>query len=287
MRLTVIGQSGQVARALDRLCRAEGVDARFLSRAEADLADPAAAARALAAVGGDVVINAAAYTAVDKAEDEEDLALRINGTAPGVLAEAARGFGAPFLHISTDYVFDGRATAPLTEEQPVGPQSAYGRTKLAGERDVAAATPDHAILRTSWVFSEDGSNFLRTMLGLRGREALRVVDDQTGSPTPASAIAAALLTMARAFATGTGSPGVFHFAGAPAITWNGFAKAIFKASGGGPRVDAVSTADYGAPAPRPAYSVLDCTAIGAAYGIEQPDWRVEMARIVARTEGGP
>ena len=178
-----------------------------LGRAEADLADPESCARAVAAAETDIVVNAAAYTAVDRAEQEEAVATTVNGEAPGAIARAAAGRGLPFLHVSTDYVFDGSGDGPWTEDDPPAPLGAYGRSKLAGERAVAAAGGAHAILRTSWVHAGHGANFVRTMLRAgASRPRLTVVDDQRGGPTPASAVAATLVALAHAFANGRGVP---------------------------------------------------------------------------------
>lgn len=276
MRALVFGESGQVARELARAAAARGIEARFLGRAQADLADPEACARAVRTAGADIIVNAAAYTAVDQAEDELELAARVNGAAPGEMAAAAAAKGVPFLHISTDYVFDGAPGRPWREDDATGPLGAYGASKLAGEKAVALAAPDHAILRTAWVFSAHGKNFVKTMLTVgRGRPEMRVVGDQRGGPTPARDIASALWTMAEAWAGGRGKAGIFHYAGAPAVSWAEFAEAIFERTGWSerPTVTAITTADWPTKAVRPANSVLDCSAIAAAYGIAQPDWR--------------
>lgn len=284
MRALVFGETGQVARELAMTAFARGIDARFVGRAVADLTDPEACVRAIADTDVDVVINAAAYTAVDRAEDEPALAHSVNATAPGAMAVAADAKGVPFLQVSTDYVFDGAPGRAWREGDPTGPLGAYGASKLAGEEAVAGATPDHVILRTAWVFSAHGSNFVRTMLRVgRGKPEMRVVGDQRGGPTAARDIAAALWTIAAAWSEGRGVPGVFHYAGAPACTWADFAEAIFAASGWPerPSVTRIATADWPTKAVRPANSVLDCTKIAAAYGIVQPDWREGLAAVVA------
>ena len=275
MKLLMFGRTGQVA--AEMLRRAgPGTAITALDRGGADLADPDACAAAVAATDADVVINAAAWTAVDRAEGEEALATRINGHSPGAMARAAAARDIPFLHISTDYVFDGAGARPWREDDPVAPLGAYGRSKLEGERQVTAAGGPHAILRTSWVFSAHGSNFVRTMLRLgETRDRLTVVDDQRGSPTAAADIADALLTIARAFAQGRGVSGVFHFAGAPVVSWRGFAQEIFARADWlrPPVIAPVASADWPTPAARPLNSALDCARIGAAYGVAQPDWR--------------
>jgi dTDP-4-dehydrorhamnose reductase len=279
MRLAVFGRTGQVATELARALPG----ARFITRAEADFADPDAVARAARGLDADVVINAAAHTAVDRAEGEEALATTVNGDSPGALAAVLAGRGVPLLHISTDYVFDGAPGRAWREDDPVAPLGAYGRSKLAGERQVAAAGPDHVILRTAWVFSAHGGNFVKTMLRVGAERAvLRVVADQRGGPTPARDIAAALVTIARAMVAGRGVGGVFHFAGAPPVTWADFAEAILAASRleRKPQVERITTADYPTPARRPANSVLDCTRIADVYGIAQPDWRAGLAEVL-------
>jgi dTDP-4-dehydrorhamnose reductase len=258
-----------------------------LGRAQVDLADPDACAAAVAAADADLVINAAAYTAVDQAEREPDLVQAVNAGAPGAMARAAAARGLPFLHISTDYVFDGSGRRPWREDDPVAPLGVYGASKLAGEHAVAVAGGPHVILRTAWVFSAHGRNFVKTMLRLGSERAdLSVVADQHGSPTPAADIAAALLTIARAFAAGRGTSGIFHFAGAPAVTWADFAEAIFADAHlpRRPQVHRIATADYPTPARRPQNSVLDCTRIAAAYAIAQPDWRTGLTAVLNELE---
>lgn len=277
MRALVFGTTGQVARELARSAVARGIDARALGRAEVDLTDAAACASAVRDADAEIIVNAAAYTAVDAAEDDRATAHAVNADAPGAMAEAAAARGLPFLHVSTDYVLDGSDRGrPWREDDPVGPLSAYGATKLAGEQAIIAATADHAILRTAWVFSAHGRNFVRTMLAVgRGKPEMRVVGDQRGGPTAAADIAGALWTMAEAWTSGRGRAGIFNFAGQPDVTWAEFADVIFDRAGwdARPKVTPIATADWPTRAVRPAYSVLDCTAIARAYGIDQPDWR--------------
>ncbi len=284
MRALVFGETGQVARELARTAVARGIDARFLSRGAADLAEPETCVRAIAAAEADVIVNAAAYTAVDRAEDEPGLAHAVNATAPGAMAVAAAAKGLPFLHVSTDYVFDGAPGRAWREGDATGPLGAYGASKLAGEEAVAGATPDHVILRTAWVFSAHGANFVKTMLRVgRGKPEMRVVGDQQGGPTAARDIAGALWTIAQAWSAGRGEAGVFHYAGAPACTWADFAEAIFARAGWPerPAVARIATADWPTRAVRPANSVLDCTRIAATYGIVQPDWRASLDTVIA------
>ncbi len=283
MRLLVFGRTGQVAREL--ACRAP--DAIFLDRTAADLMDPAACAAAIRAhapqlAGGGAVINAAAWTAVDKAEAEEAAATVVNGDAPGAMARAAAELGLPFLHVSTDYVFDGSGETPWKPRDPTGPLGAYGRSKLAGEEAVRAAGGTHLILRTSWVFSAHGTNFVKTMLRLgRERSHLRVVADQIGGPTPAGDIAAALLHLAAALRDGAPG-GTHHFAGQPETSWAGFARETFAQAGLAVTVEDIPTAAYPTPARRPLNSRLDCSALGAAFGIAPPDWRQGLAQVTGK-----
>ncbi len=284
MRALVFGTTGQVARELARSAATRGFDARALGRAEADLTDPEACARAVRDADADIVINAAAYTAVDAAEDDVATAQLVNAAAPGAIAAAAAAKGVPFLHVSTDYVLDGSDPGrPWREDDPVGPLSAYGATKLEGERAIIAATPDHAILRTAWVFSAHGRNFVKTMLAVgRGRPEMRVVGDQRGGPTAAADIAAALWTVAEAWVAGRGRPGIFNFAGQPDVTWAEFADAVFERAGwdARPAITPIGTGDWPTRAVRPAYSVLDCSAIAGAYGVAQPDWRPALDAVI-------
>ncbi|RQP06670.1 dTDP-4-dehydrorhamnose reductase [Paracoccus sp. MA] len=275
--LLVFGRTGQVATELARL--APG--ARFLGRDQADLTDPAACAAAIRASDCAAVLNAAAYTAVDRAESEPDLARAVNAEAPAAMARAAAERGVPFLHLSTDYVFDGSGERPWAETDPTGPLGVYGATKLAGERGIAAAGGQWAVLRTSWVFSAHGANFVRTMLRLGAeRDELRVVADQQGGPTPAADIAAAGLTMLDAMRADAARGGLYHFAGAPDTSWAGFAREIMAQAGLSCRVTGISTADYPTPARRPANSRLDCAAILRDFGISRPDWRAGLAKVL-------
>lgn len=282
-RIVMIGQGGQVA---TEIARQQGTLPKaliILGRDMADLTDPDRAAAALRAVihGADAVINAAAYTAVDRAEAEADLAMRVNADSPGALARVAADAGVPFLHISTDYVFDGSGDAPFAPNDPTGPLSIYGASKLAGERAVKAAGGPHVILRTSWVFSVHGSNFVKTMLRLGAeRASLNVVADQTGGPTPAADIACALLTIAAAFQTGRGHSDIYHFSGAPDVTWADFARAIFAGAGLATQVNDIPTSAYPTPARRPANSRLNCATLTADYGITRPDWQAGLKTVL-------
>ncbi|WP_284323616.1 dTDP-4-dehydrorhamnose reductase [Cypionkella aquatica] len=278
MRALVFGQTGQVARELARRLPA-GVTAAFLGRDRADLSDPAACAAAVMACDADVVINAAAWTAVDKAETEDAAALVVNGDAPGAMARACAAKGLPFVHISTDYVFDGAGYQPFAVDHPVAPLGAYGRTKLAGERAVQAAGGRFVILRTSWVVSAHGANFVKTMLRLgASRDSLNVVADQIGGPTPAADIADAVYALARGLLEGKAS-GVQHFAGAPDCSWADFAREIMARAGLACVVNDIPSSAYPTPAKRPLNSRLDCSGL-AAFGLVRPDWRDGLDKIL-------
>jgi len=269
MRILVFGKTGQVA---TELARQAGVVA--LGRDQADLSDPEACAAIIRETDAYAVINAAAYTAVDKAEDEEELATLINGTAPAAMAKAAAKRGLPFLHISSDYVFNGQGQLPWQPDDTPSPLGAYGRSKQAGEDGVRAAGGTYAILRTSWVFSARGTNFVKTMLRLgKTHDTLDIVSDQIGGPTPAAGIATALITMAKAFHSGSGRTGIYHYSGIPAISWAGFARQIFARSGMRVAVRDIPTSAYPTPAKRPLNSRLNASKLAADYGIGPPDWK--------------
>ena len=266
-----------MARELARRCPA-GVTARFLGRDQADLMHPTGCAAAIADC--DVVINAAAWTAVDKAEIEETAATVVNGAAPTAMAQRCAALAVPFLYISTDYVFDGTGEAPFRPDHPTAPLGAYGRSKLAGEQGVLAAGGRSLILRTSWVVSAHGANFVKTMLRLgRERESLNVVADQIGGPTPAADIADALLVAAKAMVDGAHG-GTHHFAGAPDVSWAGFARTIMAQAGLACQITDISTSAYPTPAARPLNSRLDCSAFEAEFGVKRPDWRLGLAAIL-------
>lgn len=279
MKLLVFGKTGQVATELARRLP-PGIEAVFLGRDHADLTDPASCAAAIADGRTEAVINAAAYTAVDRAESDEAVAGLVNGAAPAAMAKACAQAGIPFLHISTDYVFSGRGDQPFRPEDPVAPLGAYGRSKLVGEEGVRAAGGQHLILRTSWVFSAHGANFVKTMLRLgREREVLNVVADQHGGPTPAAAIADALLTAALSMQAGAPG-GTHHFSGTPDATWADFAREIMARAGLSCRIEGIPTSAYPTPAQRPLNSRMDCSALTAAFGIPRPDWRAGLDEVL-------
>ncbi len=278
MRLLVFGRTGQVASELAR----RAPDATFLGRDKADLSRPEELPGIVRGQAPEAVINAAAYTAVDRAEEDEETALRVNGAAPGTMAEACRDLGIPLVHISTDYVFDGQGDRPFTPNDQTAPLGAYGRTKSAGEAALRKAGCSYAILRTSWVFSAHGGNFVKTMLRLsETRDRLTVVADQVGGPTPAAAIADACLGIARTLADEPAKTGTYHFSGTPDVSWADFAREIFAQAGRGTTVEDIPTSAYPTPAKRPANSRLDCSATEAAFGIARPDWRAHLADVLA------
>lgn len=288
MTLLVFGRTGQVATELRRA----SPGAVFVGRDRADLAAPGICAGIIDEAAPDAVVNAAAWTGVDSAETEEDAARRVNADAPGVMARACADRGIPFVHISTDYVFDGGGTRPWRPDDPAAPLGAYGRTKLAGEEAVRAAGGVHAILRTSWVFSAHGGNFVKTMLRLsESRDALAIVEDQIGGPTPAADIAAACLAIAGRLARMPHLSGTYHYSGAPDTSWRGFAEAIFERAGRNVSVSGIPSSDYPTPAARPLNSRMDCSATGAAFGLARPDWRAGLdavlAELGAAAGGGP
>lgn len=280
MKVLIFGKTGQVATELIRRAPA-GAAILALGREAADLSVPSACADAVISTGCDIIINAAAYTDVDRAETQEMLATRVNADAPSAMARAAAETGVPFLHISTDYVFGGTGMAPWAPDAPVNPLGVYGRSKQAGEEEVRRAGGRHAILRTSWVFSAHGRNFVRTMLALSEvHDRLRVVSDQVGGPTAAADIADALWVMATAFHDGGGRSGTFHFAGYPDVSWADFAREILAQADRATDVENIPTSEYPTPAKRPANSRLDCTSLTRVFEIERPDWRIGLAAVL-------
>lgn len=299
MRIAVTGRAGQVVTSLVERGTTTGRAVIAIGRPELDLADPKSIRSALEAATPDVIVSAAAYTAVDKAESESELVYAVNGRGAGLVAEAARALGVPLIHISTDYVFDGRLDRPYAESDPTGPAGVYGASKLAGEQAVLAAyAGNSAILRVAWVYSPFGGNFVKTMLRLAGdRDEVSVVADQLGNPTSALDIADAILAVATNMVSDsyTGNRpelcGIFHMTAPGEASWADFADAIFAASAayGGPaaRVRRIATADYPTPATRPANSRLDCRRIADVHGVALPDWRQSLETVVARLQSSP
>jgi dTDP-4-dehydrorhamnose reductase len=282
MRIAVTGLRGQVATSLiERAGR--GVEVVALGRPAFDLEDRGAVIAGLERARPEVVVNAAAYTAVDKAETEEAVAIRVNGDGAGHVAEAAARLGVPLMHLSTDYVFDGALDRPYREDDPTGPAGAYGRSKLIGEEQVAERWPDSVILRLAWIYSPFGANFVRTMLRLNEtRDEVGVVADQVGNPTSALDIADALLAIA-AKVKDDSSPalrGVFHMTGSGEASWADFAEAIFceAAARGGrsTRIKRMASADYPTLARRPPNSRLDNEKLSRVYGFKLPEWRASL-----------
>ncbi len=282
MKALITGAGGQVATALLKL-KPAGVDALALGRAELDIGDPAAVRRVVGEMKPAVIINAAAYTAVDKAESEQALALRVNGAGPGYLAEAAKSANARLLHISTDFVFDGNQSRPYAPDAPVRPLGAYGESKLEGERQVRAVLGDGAlILRTAWVYAANGHNFVRTMLRLMAeRGKVRVVADQVGAPSWATSVAEALWAAVR-----TDLHGVHHWTDAGVASWYDFAVAIAEEAcalgihKNPVEVESITTAEYPTPACRPAYSVLDRSSAERVLGLKPAHWRVNLRKML-------
>ena len=275
--ILVFGQTGQVARALAR----QASDALCLPRAAADLTRPAQCAALIAHHRPAAVINAAAFTAVDRAEAEEETAMRVNAHAPGAMAAACADMGIPFVHLSTDYVFPGTGDTPWRPDDTTAPLNAYGRSKLAGEAAVRAAGGVHVILRTSWVFSADGANFVTSMLRLaQTRDSLQIVADQIGGPTPAAAIADCCLTIAARLQTAPDCSGTYHFAGAADVSWADFARTIFAEAGLAVSVSDIPASAYPTAAIRPANSRLDCTTTETVFGVARPDWRAALRTLL-------
>lgn len=288
MRLAVTGSHGQVVQSL--LERAGGdVEVIALGRPMLDLAEPATVFPVLEAAAPDIVVSAAAYTAVDRAEQETGAAYAINAAGAGAVAQAASRLGLPIIHLSTDYVFNGRKDRPYSEGDPTDPLGTYGASKLAGEHAVLAACANSAVLRTAWVYSPFGNNFVKTMLRLaRERDEVGVVADQFGNPTSALDIADGVLAVANNLLSNDAPAlrGVFHMTAEGEASWAEFASAIFEASSavGGPAacVKPITTAEYPTPAPRPANSRLDCAKLERVHGVRLPQWRPSMACVVKR-----
>lgn len=278
--ILVFSKTGQVARELQVIAPNEV----FLGREDADLCNPNACDEAIRRINPSAVINAAAYTAVDKAEEDEDNAFLVNSASPTAIAVACADLGIPLVHISTDYVFDGSGTTPWDTVDATAPLCAYGRTKLAGEEGIRASDAIHAILRTSWVFSAHGANFVKTMLRLSDtHDALNVVADQIGGPTPARGIAEACLRIVKALQADATLKGTYHFSGAPNVSWAEFAREIFAQANRTVTVTDIPTDAYPTPAKRPANSRLDCSGL-AAVGLTQPDWRGSLTTVLKDLE---
>ncbi|MBO1026949.1 dTDP-4-dehydrorhamnose reductase [Ochrobactrum sp. SD129] len=290
MKIVVTGREGQVVQSLlERALQRSDLQVIALGRPELDLAQPQTVQDAIVAIKPDLVVSAAAYTAVDQAEDERDLAFAVNATGAEAVAKAAKACGAPIIHLSTDYVFEGNSNQAYVETDDAGPQGIYGQSKLEGERLIAVANPQHVILRTAWVYSPFGKNFVKTMLKLaETRDALSVVSDQWGNPTSALDIADAILVVADHLKN---TPdfnvyGIYHLAGTGDTSWSGFARAVFAESAklGGPTatVTDILTADYPTKAKRPANSRLSTVKFQEVFGWSAPHWQSSLSDVVAR-----
>lgn len=286
MTLLVFGAGGQVGRAVMEQAQGRAIG---LDRRACDICDEAAVRRALAAAEISAVVNCAAYTAVDRAENERAQAFAINADGAGTIARAAASRGVPVIHLSTDYVYAGDQPGAVDETAPIAPLNAYGASKAAGDAAVMAENPAHVLLRVSWVFGVHGGNFVKTMLRLgRERPELRIVADQRGGPTEAGDIAAAILAVAATLRMPDFDGwGVYHFAGAPATSWFDFAQEIFaRAPEPRPKLTPIATQDYPTPARRPLNSTLECGKILRRFAIGQPDWRISLSRVMAALEKG-
>lgn len=289
MRIAVTGQAGQLVTSLIERGAAAGHEIVALGRPQLDLADPASVARALEEARPDAIVSAAAYTAVDKAESESDLAYAVNGAGAGAVAKAAKALGVPLVHVSTDYVFEGTLDRPYAESDPTGPTGVYGASKLAGEQAVLDTHDNSAVLRVAWVYSPFGGNFVKTMLRLASdRDEVSVVADQIGNPTSALDIADGIIKVATNMVADSypDKRGIFHMTAQGEASWADFAQAIFAASaargGASASVRPISTVDYPTPATRPANSRLDCGKIARVHGVTLPDWHGSLGTVVAR-----
>ena len=286
MRILLTGGEGQLGTEVIAQAPAFGIRLLAPTLAQMDLTHPAEVDAAWEAFRPEAVINAAAYTAVDRAESEVELAFAINAAAPARIAARCAAEGIPLIHISTDYVFDGRKREPYLEDDPVAPLGVYGRSKAEGESAVRSALDRHVIVRTAWLYSAHAANFVKTVMRLVAeRDELRIVDDQVGSPTCAEDLAAAVLVIAARGADA--SPGTYHFCGSGETSWCGLARHVLETMAARGRIQSyrltpILTADYPTPARRPAYSVLDCRRIEGCFGIVRPAWQSSVEKTVDR-----
>lgn len=287
MGILLTGAGGQVGWEIARKAAARHIQLEACTRNDLDITNPDSLNRVMTQASPDLVINAAAYTKVDQAESEPEIAFQVNRTGPGLLSECCAGADIPMIHISTDYVFDGRNKAPYLETDPLSPLGVYGRSKAEGEAEVRRKLSRHLIVRTAWVYGTHGSNFVKTMLKVgRERDHLGVVDDQFGCPTAASDIADAILTLAERVRAGGQLPwGTYHYCGNGIITWHRFAMEIFRVARqfgytSSPSIEAITTAEYPTPVKRPVFSALDTTRIADAFQIYPRPWRESLAEVV-------
>jgi len=289
VKVLVFGAGGQVGREVSRATRLASFEVLALDKAASDITDLGAVSTVIVRHKPDLVINLAAYTAVDRAESEAEMAWAANCAGAALIAGLCSECSIPLIHLSTDYVFDGRKAGPYEEDDDVNPLSVYGRSKEAGERAVRAATTQHVILRTSWVYGAHGTNFVKTMLRLgRERPVLRVVADQHGCPTAAAEITSSLVRIADEIQRGSAIWGTYHFAGSGSTSWHGFAEEIVDLGthygawpiGSRPRVEPITTDQYPTPAHRPMNSVLDCGKIAEELGISAPPWQTSLMPVV-------
>jgi len=279
LKFLMFGKNGQVAREVLRCAGHHHITA--LGRDEADLSRPGDCARAIKQYAADVILNAAAYTAVDRAENEPALANQINANAPAEMAKAAHERGLPFIHISTDYVFDGSGHKPWTEQAKSAPLGVYGLSKRNGEIGVLAAHSAAIILRTSWVFSAHGNNFVKTMLRLgKEKDSLNIVDDQFGGPTSAADIAQTLIAVAENGCGKNAKSGIFHYSGLPDTNWKEFATEIFRQSGMSTKINGIPSSAYPTPARRPANSRLNCSRLALELAIDRPEWQLGLTAVL-------
>jgi len=278
--ILAFGKTGQVAYELQK-----SEDVLALGRDQADFTDPESCAQSIRALAPSAVINAAAYTAVDMAEEDEKLATIINGNTPTVIAQTCAEMKIPLVHISSDYVFEGLGDMPWKPSEATAPRNAYGRSKLAGEAGIMGSGAIYAILRTSWVVSAHGTNFVKTMLHLsETKQELSVVADQIGGPTPARDIAAACLLIAKQLKKDPLKSGIYHYSGTPSISWAGFASEIFTQAARPVAVIPIQTNAYPTPARRPLNSRMDCRTTMSTFGVKQPDWRIGLYEILKELE---
>jgi dTDP-4-dehydrorhamnose reductase len=289
MKILVTGASGQLAQCLADLQPETGHDLIFFSKSDLDISDLTSVVRVISQIKPELVINCAAYTAVDKAETEVEIATAVNTIGPKNLGAVCEQFAIPIIHISTDYVFNGESQVPYREEAKTDPQSKYGETKLKGEQALLSACRYSIIIRAAWVFSEHGNNFLKTMLRLASqRNHLSIVNDQWGCPTYAGDLAKSLIQIADKMESGQSAFGVFHYCGDTACTWYEFASEIFKQAKVVRRLpheislEPITTDQFPTPAKRPKYSVMDCQRIIQTFGVKPSDWRAAIGYVLQR-----